>query len=82
MLVVLVLNELLINRIGLDTLGTESASGVRGSAAERKEGRHTFVKATERNRAGTVKRNPQYVDRRSLQQRAFVLDGIRIGCDT
>ena len=70
MLVVLVLDELLVHVVGLDTLRTKPIDGVRHTNDMEEWGGRTSVKAAERNRVGTVQRNLQYVGQRSPQQRA------------
>jgi len=71
-LVMLVLDEFLVHGVGFDALRAVSAGGVRKCKVEEERDGHTSVKATGRNHAGTVQRNLRYVDRRSLQQQAFV----------
>ena len=72
MLVVLVLDELLVHVVGLDTLRTKPIDGVRHTNDREEWGGRTSVKAAERNRVGTVQRNLQCVGRRSPQRRASV----------
>jgi hypothetical protein len=76
-----VLDELLINGVGLDALRAKSFGNVKNNKGQGVVGQ-TFVKAAEQNRVGTVKSNPRYVDQHSLRRQAFVSDGLRIGCGT
>ena len=68
MLVVLVVDELLIYGVGLDTLCAEPIDRVRHTKGGEERGGRTFVKAIGRNRAGTVRRNLRCVCQRSLRQ--------------
>jgi hypothetical protein len=81
MLVMFVLDELLINGVGLDALRPKPFGNVKNNKGQGVV-EQTFVKATEQNRVGTAKSNPRYVDQHSLRRQASALDGLRIGCGT